>query len=143
MMIKKIKVGMASCGLAAGADAVYEAFKEALPETVELKKTACIGFCYAEPMVEVINEKGESRFYGHLIPQDVKGFVNNTPPEKKLIISEYEDAPGNNKLTQQVRIATRNSGVIDPDNIDEYIERGGYKALKKVCLEYTLLSIYF
>ena len=141
MMIKKIKVGMASCGLAAGADAVYEAFKEALPETVELKKTACIGFCYAEPMVEVINEKGESRFYGHLIPQDVKGFVNNTPPEKKLIISEYEDAPGNNKLTQQVRIATRNSGVIDPDNINEYVERGGYEALKKVCCDMSPQSV--
>ncbi|RKY53129.1 MAG: NADH-quinone oxidoreductase subunit F, partial [Candidatus Neomarinimicrobiota bacterium] len=137
MKIKQIKVGMASCGLAAGANAVYEAFKEALPETVELKKTACIGFCYAEPMVEVINEKDESRFYGYLSPRDVKDFVANTPPEKKLLLSEYEDAPGNKKLTQQVRIATRNSGVIDPDNLDEYVERGGYKALKKVCHEMT------
>ena len=141
MMIKQIKVGMASCGLAAGADAIYEAFKEALPESVELKKTACIGFCYAEPMVEVINEKGESRFYGYLNSRDIKDFVANTPPEKKLLISEYEDAPGNKKLTQQVRIATRNSGVIDPDNLDEYIERGGYKALKKVCCEMSAQAV--
>ncbi|MEA3391970.1 MAG: NADH-quinone oxidoreductase subunit NuoF [Candidatus Marinimicrobia bacterium] len=141
MMIKQIKVGMASCGLAAGAGAVYDAFKETLPETVELKKTACIGFCYAEPMVEVINEEGESRFYGYLTPRDVKEFVNNTPPEKKLLLSEYEDAPGNKKFTQQVRIATRNSGVIDPDNIDEYVESGGYEALKKVCCDMSPQSV--
>ena len=141
MMIKQIKVGMASCGLAAGANAVYEAFKEALPETVELKKTACIGFCYAEPMVEVINDKGESRFYGNLTPRDVKDFAANTPPEKKLLLSDHEDAPGNKKLTQQVRIATRNSGVIDPDNLDEYIERGGYAALKKVCCEMSQQTV--
>ena len=141
MMIKQIKVGMASCGLAAGAGAVYDAFKEALPETVELKKTACIGFCYAEPMVEVINEEGESRFYGYLTPRDVKKFVDNTPPEKKLLLSEYEDAPGNKKFTQQVRIATRNSGVIDPDNIDEYVESGGYEALKKVCCDMLPQSV--
>ena len=141
MMIKQIKVGMASCGLAAGAGAVYDAFKEALPETVELKKTACIGFCYAEPMVEVINDKGESRFYGYLTPRDVKKFVDNTPPEKKLLLSEYEDAPGNKKFTQQVRIATRNSGVIDPDNIDEYVESEGYVALKKVCCDMSPQSV--
>jgi NADH-quinone oxidoreductase subunit F len=135
MQIKQIKVGMASCGLAAGADAIYKAFQEALPESVELKKTACIGFCYAEPMVEVIDENGHSRFYGDLTLRDIPKFVHNEPPEKKLILSDSEEAPGNTKLKKQVRIATRNSGVIDPDSIDEYVERGGYLALKKVCEE--------
>ncbi len=133
MVIKQIKVGMASCGLAAGAGAVYEAFNEALPETVELKKTACLGLCYAEPMVEVVDEAGESRFYGDLTPRDVQYFVNNTPPEKKLLLSEKEEAPANKKFAQQVRIASRNCGVIDPDNIEEYVEHDGYTALKKVC----------
>lgn len=133
MMIKQIKVGMASCGLAAGADAVYDAFKESLPETVELKKTACLGFCYAEPMIEVVDEAGDSRFYGNLSPRDVAKFISNTPPENKLLLSKKEDAPANEKLEQQIRIASRNSGVIDPDNIDEYVERDGYLALKKVC----------
>ncbi|MEA2077903.1 MAG: NADH-quinone oxidoreductase subunit NuoF [Candidatus Marinimicrobia bacterium] len=135
MLIKTIKVGMASCGLAAGAEAVYEAFREALPETVELKKTACLGLCYAEPMVEVVDEAGESRFYGDLTPRDVQHFVNNTPPEKKLLLSEKEEAPANKKFARQVRIASRNCGVIDPDNINEYVERDGYKALKKVCTD--------
>jgi NADH-quinone oxidoreductase subunit F len=132
MVIKTIKVGMASCGLAAGAQAVYEAFHEALPDGVELKKTACMGFCYAEPMVEVIDKTGTSHVYGHLSPRDVQAFVDNTPPEKKLLLSENEDAPANKKLARQVRIVTRNCGIIDPDNIDEYIARDGYQALKKV-----------
>jgi NADH-quinone oxidoreductase subunit F len=133
MVIKQIKVGMASCGLAAGAQAVYEAFHEALPESIELKKTACLGFCYAEPMVEVIDRTGKSHVYGNLSPRDVKLFVENTPPEKKLLLSDIDDAPANKKLARQVRIATRNCGVIDPDNIDEYVSRGGYKALKVAC----------
>ena len=132
MVIKTIKVGMASCGLAAGAEAVYQAFHEALPKTVELKKTACMGFCYAEPMVEVLDEKGDSHVYGNLTERDIPLFVNNTPPEKKLLLDEKQEAPANNKLARQVRIVTRNCGLIDPDNIDEYIARDGYVALKKV-----------
>ena len=132
MVIKTIKVGMASCGLAAGAQAVYQAFHEALPETVELKKTACMGFCYAEPMVEVLDENGDSHVYGNLTERDIPLFVNNTPPEKKLLLDEKEEAPANKKLARQVRIVTRNCGLIDPDNIDEYIARDGYEALKKV-----------
>jgi NADH-quinone oxidoreductase subunit F len=141
MVIKTIKVGMASCGLAAGAQAVYEAFHDALPDGVELKKTACLGFCYAEPMVEVIDRTGTSHVYGHLSPRDVQAFVDNTPPEKKLLLSEKEDAPANKKLAGQVRIATRNCGIIDPDNIEEYVSRDGYKALKTACTRLTRQEI--
>lgn len=132
MLIKEIKVGMASCGLAAGSKDIYDAFKEVLPDTVKLTKTACIGFCYAEPMVEAIDEEGISRFYGRLSPRDAKAFAKHEPPIKKLIISQKENAPGNKKLARQVRIATRNSGMIDPDKIEEYVARNGYKALEKV-----------
>ncbi|MCF7832833.1 MAG: NADH-quinone oxidoreductase subunit F, partial [Candidatus Marinimicrobia bacterium] len=141
MLIKTIKVGMASCGLAAGADAIYQAFKEGLPGSVELKKTACIGFCYAEPMVEVIDEAGDSRFYGYLTVRDISKFVENDPPANKLLLSKTEEAPGNYKLKKQVRIATRNSGVIDPDSIDEYVDRGGYVALDKVCKKMTAQAV--
>lgn len=133
MTIKEIKVGMASCGLAAGAENIYTALQKALPKTIKLGKTACIGFCYAEPIVETIDDEGISRFYGYLSPRDAHFFAKQEPPQKKLIISEKEEAPGNKKLASQVKIATRNSGLIDPDNIDEYIARDGYKALQKVC----------
>ena len=132
MIIKEIKVGMASCGLAAGAQTIYDALETSLPESVKLSKTACIGFCYAEPMLEAIDKEGVSRYYGYLTPKDLEGFSKNEPPLKKLLISQKEDAPGNKKLTRQVRIATRNCGMIDPDEIDQYVARDGYKALEKV-----------
>ncbi|MDZ7821660.1 MAG: NADH-ubiquinone oxidoreductase-F iron-sulfur binding region domain-containing protein [Candidatus Marinimicrobia bacterium] len=137
MKIRKIKVGLASCGLAAGGRAVYDAFQKALPESIELQKTACLGFCYAEPMAEVIDEDGESRVYGYLSEKDIPAFVSGTPPEKKLILSDSRDAPANAQLAKQVRIVTRNSGRIDPENIRDYLDSGGYRSLKKACTEMT------
>ncbi len=141
MMIKEIKVGMASCGLAAGAQAIYDALETSLPESVKLSKTACIGFCYAEPMLETVDDEGVSRYYGYLTPRDLEGFGKNEPPVKKLIISQKEEAPGNKKLARQVRIATRNSGMIDPDDIEQYVAREGYKALEKVLKEMDPQSV--
>ena len=68
--MKKIKVlvGLASCGIAAGANKVYEelkALQKADKLDIELKKTGCIGMCYREPLVEVIDETG-SYLYGEI-----------------------------------------------------------------------------
>ncbi|MFO7841143.1 MAG: NADH-quinone oxidoreductase subunit NuoF [Fidelibacterota bacterium] len=135
MTIKKIKVGLASCGLAAGADAVYKALKEALPDNVELQKTACLGFCYAEPMAEVLDENGNSSVYGNLSEKDIPAFVRNEPPENKLLLSDSRDAPANAQLGKQLRIVTRHSGRIDPENIQDYLDGGGYQSLKKACTQ--------
>jgi len=51
-----IKVGMSTCGIAAGADKVYAVIEEELKKlgsTIDLKKCGCLGMCYAEPLVEV------------------------------------------------------------------------------------------
>jgi NADH-quinone oxidoreductase subunit F len=64
----KVIVGLGSCGIAAGAGKVYERIR-VLKETgqldFELKKTSCIGMCYREPLVEVIDETG-SYLYGEI-----------------------------------------------------------------------------
>ncbi len=133
MAIKTIKVGMASCGLASGAEDVYHAIQKNLPDSIELKKTACLGFCFAEPMVEVIDEAGKSEFFGYLTPRDAEKLLNNTLPDRKLLISQKRDAPANKQLARQVRIVSRHSGSIDPENIQDYLDDDGYMALKKVC----------
>ncbi len=64
----KVLIGLASCGIAAGANKVYEklkALQEADKLDIELKKTGCIGMCYREPLVEVIDETG-SYLYGEI-----------------------------------------------------------------------------
>ncbi len=51
-----IKVGMSTCGIAAGADKVYELFKEEIEKRglpISLEKCGCLGMCFAEPLVEV------------------------------------------------------------------------------------------
>ena len=63
--IKVIRVGAASCGMAAGAAPVLELlYKKA--DGIEVQEVGCLGHCYAEPMVEVITADGESILYGNV-----------------------------------------------------------------------------
>lgn len=55
--IRKIKVGTASCGIAAGATAVYDFFRQHA-RTIPVEEVGCVGHCYAEPMVEVVTDEG-------------------------------------------------------------------------------------
>ena len=59
--IKRVKVGMASCGLAAGAQVVFDHLKEELtPKNILVERTGCIGMCFREPLVEVEYDDGSS-----------------------------------------------------------------------------------
>lgn len=134
----QIKVGMASCGLAAGAQAIYDEATKVIKDQAydfELKQTACNGMCHTEPLIEVITEDGSDTVYGNLATTDLpsifstilKGEINHP----KIIYSNKIDAPENYLLKSQTRIVLRNCGVVDPVIIDEYIAQGGYTALKK------------
>ncbi|MBN2780509.1 MAG: NADH-quinone oxidoreductase subunit NuoF [Candidatus Marinimicrobia bacterium] len=133
MAIKTIKVGMASCGLAAGADEIYRALEKSLPDSVKLEKTACLGFCYAEPMIELVDEHNESKVYGNITLRDIPGIAEQKPPVSKLMLDANGDAPANAQLAQQVRIVTRHAGRIDPENLQDYLDDSGYEALRKAC----------
>ena len=64
----KVIVGLGSCGLAAGAGKVYDKLKAAHDARIinfDLKKTSCIGMCYREPLVEIIDKSG-SYLYGEV-----------------------------------------------------------------------------
>ena len=67
--IRRIKVGTASCGLAAGAADVLDAFKR-LAGNTPVVEVGCIGHCYAEPMVEVELNDGTSVFYSSVKGDD-------------------------------------------------------------------------
>lgn len=124
----EIKIGLGSCGFAAGAQAVLDTLKEM---GVSAKQTGCIGMCFAEPLVEVIDDKG-SVFYGGVtkdsIKEIVESHVKGGVPVEKLAMSEDELG----FIKKQTRIALRNCGVIDPESINEYKARGGYQAITKV-----------
>ena len=132
----KITVGMGSCGIAAGAQKTMDALKaeiKALGLDYSVDRVGCIGMCFNEPIVEVITDS-DHYYYGKVNTEMAKEIaekhIKNGEPVEKYFISG--DDMG--FLTKQTRVALRNCGIIDPENIDEYKARGGYEALKKVLL---------
>ncbi len=139
-----IKVGLASCGLAAGAGDVYDALSKHIKTkkiNVDLKKTACIGMCFSEPLVEFISEDGKSIIYGRVkpdeIPELVEKFQKGEPVQENVIISNHLEGSENTNYKNQTRIALRNCGIIDPESLDDYVANNGYNALRKVLTEYS------
>jgi len=115
-----------------------------LDQEVQVISTGCFGFCEKGPIVKVLPD---NTFYTEVQPKDVREIVEEhvikgrlvgrllyTDPEKNEQISE------SNKMgfyKKQIRIALRNCGFINPENLDEYISRDGYMALGNVLNEMT------
>jgi len=141
-MKKQVIVGLGSCGIAAGANKVYNkiaAVKEAEKLDFELKKTSCVGMCYREPLVEIIDESG-SYLYGDVDEKKILDILeqhvsNNSPVKEYIVFTDQFDSPEKSYFEGQVKIALRNCGYIDPDKVEEYEAKGGYKALKKIAAE--------
>jgi len=128
-----------------GSDAVYEALKKEVARQkltdVEVDFTGCHGFCEQGPNVVV---EPEGIFYTHVEPGDVPDIVTshleNGKPVERLFyrdpvtgqsIPYYSEI---NFYKKQQRVILRNCGHINPEKIDHYIARGGYRALRKVIL---------
>ena len=121
---------------------IIENFKNILKEkgieNVRVIQTGCFGLCAKGPIVII---RPEDTFYAMVTPEDCEEIVNTHIIEgKKVERLLCEDVDGKlvdrlDELTfykKQKRIALQNCGVIDPENIDEYIAFDGYKALEKV-----------
>jgi NADH:ubiquinone oxidoreductase subunit F (NADH-binding)/(2Fe-2S) ferredoxin len=112
---------------------------QGLGDFAQVVQTGCFGFCEKGPIVKVIPD---NTFYTQVAPADAKEIVEEhvvkgrkverllyTDPESKEIVS---DSKGMGFYKKQLRIALRNCGIIDPENIGEYIARGGYEALGNI-----------
>jgi NADH-quinone oxidoreductase subunit F len=138
----KIIVGLGSCGIAAGAGKVYDEIiriKEADNLNFELGKTSCVGMCFREPLVEIIDETG-SYLYGDVDIKRIdeiieKHIVNFSPIKEYIVKSDMFDTPYKDYFDGQVKITLRNCGNIDPEHITEYENNHGYQALKKIASE--------
>jgi len=122
--IVKIRLGTASCGIAAGAAAVLEKLREIAPE-VPLEEVGCIGHCYAEPMAEVLTKDGNSVFYGNLTAQEscLENLLN-LGTEGRFEIPEARRAK---TLTRVLKLA----GRINPVSLADYRAAGGFAALER------------
>ncbi|MCI8595847.1 MAG: NADH-quinone oxidoreductase subunit NuoF [Clostridia bacterium] len=132
---------------------IVEELKAALIETgldkeVKLIMTGCFGLCAKGPIVVVYPE---GSFYQHVKPEDAREIVfehiKGGKPVERLLHSE-KDADGAYKAINetsfyksQKRVVLRNCGLIDPENIDEYLARDGYKAYEKVLTTMSQLEV--
>ena len=152
-----VNTGMASCGIAAGAGKTFNRavaeFGE--DENVQIRKTGCLGFCELEPLVEIYQKGGPRIVYKNATEDKIADIINGYMEgrfDKKQVLGQMRDprslleedfpnpledvepAPEIPFLEdipfydRQIKIALRNCGYIDPEKIEEYMARGGYKA---------------
>ncbi len=134
----KVIVGLGSCGIAAGGNKVFDELSKINEENKNfiLDKTSCIGMCYKEPLVEIVDETG-SYIYGDVdikrAAELIERHVNNKEVVKEWVVkTDLFETSEKDFLEGQVKIALRNCGFINPEKIDEYEQRGGYKAIKSI-----------
>jgi NADH:ubiquinone oxidoreductase subunit F (NADH-binding)/(2Fe-2S) ferredoxin/NAD-dependent dihydropyrimidine dehydrogenase PreA subunit len=138
--------GTACCS--GGADKIIEAFANeleaaGLKEKVQVVATGCLGFCEQGPIVKILPQ---GTFYVQVKAADVKEIVAEHLVKGRVVQRLCYDPEQAKKLVaeanipfyqKQYRIVLRNCGVIDPEKIEDYIARDGYKAIEKVLFEMT------
>lgn len=136
----KIVVGAGSCGIAAGAQKVYDALQTELAgkDGATLSITGCNGMCFLEPIVDLYDDQNSLTRLVRVKAQDAEAIVGaalsgDLSAVQDLVISD-EDAQF---LEKQTRIALRHCGVINPEDIDDYENTDGYKAIRKALFEMT------
>lgn len=137
--------GCTSSGSAAIEKAlVSEIEKNGLKEEVQVVKTGCFGLCALGPIMIVYPE---GTFYSMVKVEDIPEIVEEHLLKGRIVTRlVYQETVTDNGIKslqdtafykKQHRVALRNCGVINPENIDEYIGEGGYQALAKVLTEMT------
>lgn len=127
------------------ADNLNKILKESgIADKVEVITTGCFGFCEKGPIVKIIPD---NTFYTQVTPEDAEEIVKeHIIGGKKIERLLYTDPKTEQKVSdskhmdfyrKQLRIALRNCGFIDPENIEEYIARNGYVALANYLLNHT------
>ncbi len=161
----KITVGLATCGLAAGADVIFETLKQRLEQrglAAILTKTGCLGACHQEPIVEVqlpgfapILCTRVTRARARALVDDL---ARGSPPANAWAVITHDESPFIDPhvewsrpigfesaavfneqpfFAKQRKIVLRNCGLIDPTNLAEYIARGGYQGLQRTLRDFT------
>ena len=121
--IKFFRVGVASCGIAAGGAEVRSMLEAA--SSVPVIGVGCIGHCYAEPIVEAVLKDGSSVFYSEVKATD-KAIANIL----ELGNDNRFEIPAVRKSKELVKVLAL-AGKVDPVNFDDYVANGGYEGLKR------------
>ena len=157
-----IRICLGTGGVAAGSREVVHAFEEKLKDSgvyavirpredtceghcASVTGTGCQGLCAMDPLVEIkMNRNGGSHkvTYGQVTPAMVdkiiaEHIVGGEPIEKWLVLTDEGPTQYDSFYSLQQKLALRHVGVIDPEDIDDYLEADGYQALYKVLSSMT------
>ncbi len=127
-----VATGCVMCGSERVKEALEEAVKaRGLDKEVEVKGVGCLGLCSAGPMILV---EPDGIIYQRVTPEDAPSLVQGlvSSPVERLLCD-----PNLPFFKRQVKIVMENSGIIDPERIEDYIAFGGYQALVKALTEMT------
>jgi len=134
----KIVVGEGSCGIAAGAEKVRQALLKQDLNGAELTIAGCIGMCYLEPIVDIYEDGQEVKRLVRVTENDAEKISEYAKTGDESIISSLLVSDEDKEfLNKQTRIALRRCGIINPDEIDDFIDADGYTAIKKVLTSMT------
>jgi len=134
-----VKVGLSTCGLAAGGQATYDALKAEAKSgrfPFEVQATGCVGACHREPLVEIV-EDGATWLFGpvsadRVAPLLEEHFRRGSHPETQdWLVSHRADRSDYPFLGRQVKVTTQLCGVIDPLSLNDYLAADGYRALQE------------
>ena len=150
---EKVKMHVLCCGgtgcKSSASDEIVANFnnilnEKGLQDEVKVIKTGCFGFCEKGPIVKMIPD---NTFYTQVKPEDVQRIVDEHIVQgckvKDLLYLDpetqehVEDSKHMGFYKKQLRIALRNCGFINPEDIEEFIARDGYEALGKSLTEMT------
>jgi len=151
--MSKYKMHILVCGgtgcRASESDAIVANLKKELAakqleNEVQVIMTGCFGFCEKGPIVKIMPD---NTFYVQVKPEDVAEIISeHIVKGRKVMRLLYVDPNSQEQIAdskhmefykKQIRIALRNCGFINPENVDEYIARDGYLALGKALTEMT------
>ncbi len=134
----RVVVGQGSCGVATGARKTAAEFEKQIAAKgldIPVQVTGCVGTCYLEPIVDVYDDNEELTRYVKVQPDKgeaiVEGHLAGGKPVTEQAISEEDKQ----FVEKQQRVVLRNCGVINPEDIEEYLAVDGYKAIEKVLKE--------
>jgi NADH:ubiquinone oxidoreductase subunit F (NADH-binding)/(2Fe-2S) ferredoxin/NAD-dependent dihydropyrimidine dehydrogenase PreA subunit len=149
-----VVVGMNTCGIASGARETLQSFRDGMKRrgiSGKVFQTGCIGMCFEEPLVDIIQPGRPRVTYRHVDADKVERileehveagglvgewalaqFPNGASPLEGVPL--YRELPYNSK---QQKIVLRKCGFIDPESIDQYIATDGYFALAKALSQMT------
>lgn len=157
----EIRIGLGSCCVASGSKEIQKEIEETISNTginVHLKNVGCVGMCHQVPLVEVIDGNRKSTVYAKVKANEVNDIISAHFKPKKLLdrlrtrtynILEKMQSDGSwegvNRysidmregvvsefLGRQMPIATEHRGMLNPLDLEDYKNNGGFEALRKV-----------